>query len=89
MKIEVTKSYQNLPAVFVAFIGRGLSQDVTFFYMGSHFSKLQSCALIFSTNFILFSYLNSARHSLVIEVCRALFFSNFLRSYLVNWRTVL
>ena len=29
----------------------GPSQDVTFLYTGSHLSELQSCALIFSTNF--------------------------------------
>ena len=29
----------------------GPAQDVTFFYMGSHLSELQSCALIFSTMF--------------------------------------
>ena len=29
----------------------GPSQDVTFFYTGSYFSELQTCTLIFSTNF--------------------------------------
>ena len=44
------------------------------FYTGSHFSDLQSCTLIFSTHFILFSYLDSARQNLVIELCHALIF---------------
>ena len=67
---------------------RGPAKDVTFFYMGSHLSELQSCALIFSTNFILFSYLNSERHNLVIELCRALKIFNFLNGSLVNLRVV-
>ena len=37
-------------------------QDVQFFYMRSHLSSLQSCALIFSANFSLFSHLNSGWH---------------------------
>ena len=53
-------------------IRRGPSQDVTFFYTGYHLSEQQSCTLIFSTNFILSSYLNSARHHLVIKLCCAL-----------------
>ena len=51
---------------------RGQAQHVTFLYTGYHLSELQSCTLIFSTSFILFSYLNSAQHNLVIELCRAL-----------------
>ena len=31
--------------------GLGPAQDVTFFYTRSHLSELQSCALVFSTNF--------------------------------------
>ena len=54
------------------------SQDVHFFYTLSHFSALQSCALILSTNFCLFSHLNSAPHNLVVEFCRALKIIHFL-----------
>ena len=50
----------------------GTAQDVTFFYLGSYLSELESCAIISSTLFILFSHCNSARHNLVIELCRAL-----------------
>ena len=52
-------------------MGLGLAQDVHFFYMRSHLSALQSCALIFSTN-LLFSHLRSALQNLVFEMCRAL-----------------
>ena len=50
----------------------GPAQDVHFLYTRSHLSAIKSCALIFSTNFYLFSYLNSERHNLVIELCSAL-----------------
>ena len=50
-------------------IGHGPAQDVTCFYSGYHLSELQSCTLILST---FFSYLNSARHNLFIELCRSL-----------------
>ena len=50
----------------------GPAQDVHFFYTRSHLSALQNCALLLSTNFILFSHLNSALHNLVIELCSAL-----------------
>ena len=56
---------------------RGPAQDVTFFYMGYHLSELKSCTLIFSTH-LFFSYLNSARHNLVIELCRELKIFDFL-----------
>ena len=70
-------------------IRRGPDQDVDFFYMGSHSSELQSCTLTLSTHFHLFSHLNSARHSLVIKLCRALkifwffpqLFSTFAHSF--------
>ena len=64
----------------------GPYQNSTFFYTGTHWSELQSCARLFSTNFILFSHLNSARYNLVIKLCRTLF---FLNGYVVNWHTVL
>ena len=59
----------------------GPAQDVPFFYTGYHLSELQSCALIFSTNFILFSHLNSAQHNLVIKLCRAPKKKMFLRLF--------
>ena len=56
---------------------RGPAQDITFFYTGSHLSELQSCTLIYQPIFILFSYLNSAQQSLVIELYRALIIFHF------------
>ena len=66
----------------------GPAQDVTFFYTGYHLSDLKSSALISSP-----SHLNSARHNLVIELCRALLkkrlFSKLMHSfvaiYLLNF----
>ena len=48
------------------YIGLGPAQDVHFFYTRSHSNALQSCALTLSTNFGLFSHLNSAQHNLAI-----------------------
>ena len=53
-------------------LGRGSVQYATLFYIGYHLSELQSCTLIFWTNFILFSYLNITRHNLFIELCLVL-----------------
>ena len=52
---------------------RGPAQCVPLFYTPYHFSELQSCKSIISAYFPSFSYLNSARHNFVIELCRALF----------------
>ena len=57
---------------------RGPAQDVPSFYTPPHFSELQSCKSIISTDFLSFSYLNSARHNLVIELWRALFFNTII-----------
>ena len=58
------------------------------FYTCSQLSALQSCALIFSTNFSLFSHLNNELHNFVIELCSALkiilfltVFSKFAHSF--------
>ena len=51
---------------------QGQAQDVTFFYSGSYLSELQNCTLILPASFVLFSYLCSTRHTLVILLCRAL-----------------
>ena len=59
------------------------------FYILSHLSALQSCALIFHPIFSLFSHLNSAKHNLVVKLCRALkiiqtvlrLFSRFAQSF--------
>ena len=74
--------------IFGVYVWRGPAQDFVFFYTGSHLSELQSSKLIFSTNFYLFSHLNSARQNLVIELCRALKIFKIFHSYFVNWRTV-
>ena len=58
----VIKNLSNLNfvynAVYILFVGvywiyirRGPAQDVTFFYKPSHFSELQSCKSIVSTDF--------------------------------------
>ena len=65
------------------------SNDETFFYTGFHLSELQMCTLIFSTNFILFSNLNSTGHNLVIELCRAIYFLSLFLRLFINWRNVL
>ena len=65
---------------FLVFIGwfllpnkwRGPAQDVTFFYAGSHLSRLQSCTLIFSINFYFIYIFKCAPHDVVVEFCRAL-----------------
>ena len=52
-------------------IGRRVpAQDVPFFYTPSHLCELQSFKSIISTHVHLFSYLNSVRHNLVIELYR-------------------
>ena len=51
-------------------VWRGPAQDVPFFYTRYHFSELPSCKSIISTVFLLLSFLNSARHISVIELCR-------------------
>ena len=66
------------------------AQDVNFFYTRSHFSALQSFALILSKDFqFIFTLKKSALHNLVIELCRALKIILFFHGYLVNLRTVL
>ena len=35
----------------------------------SHLSELKSCKSIISTDFFIFSYVNSARHNSVFELC--------------------
>ena len=62
--------------------GPGLSQDVPFFHTPSNLSELQSCKSIISTDSPLFSYLNSARQNLSIELCRSL--KIIFNGYLVN-----
>ena len=57
---------------------RGPSQDAIFFYTPSHLSKIKSFKSIILTHSLLFSYLNSARHNLVIELCREQLFIFFL-----------
>ena len=57
------------------------------FYMHSHLSALQSCALFSQPIFSFFLHLNSALHNLVIELCGALFLNS--NSYLLNLRMVL
>ena len=48
------------------------AQDVHFFYTRYHFSALQNCALLFSTNFQFIFTFKNALHNLVIELCSAL-----------------
>ena len=45
------------------------AQDIPFLYTRSHMSELTSCKSIISTDFILFSYLNSVQHISVTELC--------------------
>ena len=89
---KITRNVMNqLRVIFMASgkIRLVPAQDVHFFYTESHFSALQSCAIIFQPIFSLFSYLNSARHNLVIELCCALKNVNFKNSSLVQSRAVL
>ena len=59
------------------------AQDVHFFYTRSHFSALQNCALIFSTNFQFIFTLKNALHNLAIELCIALkIFKKILRLFI-------
>ena len=82
---DLMLGFIHLSAFYVILVP---AQDVHFFYTRSNLSALQSCALIFSTNFSLFSHLNSERQNLFIELCRALKIK-FFYGYLVNLRTVL
>ena len=50
-------------------IVRGPSQDVPFFYTQSHLSELKIVSQIFQLIYLSFSYLNSVRHFLGIELC--------------------
>ena len=67
----------------------GLAQDVQFFYMHSHLSALQNCALILSTKFQFIFTFKYALHNLVIELCSEIEKSqNHLNGYLLKSRTV-
>ena len=54
--------FDNGTTLFCGWITVGLvpAQDGPIFYTLSHLSALQNCALLFSTNFSLFSYLKNA-----------------------------
>ena len=54
-------------------------QYTPFFYTRTHLSELPSCKSIISTEFFTFSYLNSAQHISVIELCCQIFFKRFYR----------
>ena len=45
-------------------------QDVPFFYTPSHLNELKVLSQLSQPIFLSFSYLNSTRHNLVIELCR-------------------
>ena len=66
------------------------AQDGPFFYTRSHFSALQNCAVLFSTNFYIIFILKKCITQLShwIVSC-ANFFSKIFYSYILTSRTVL
>ena len=65
--VQKSKSYIKTDSNWLV-----LDQDVHFFYTRSHLIAPQSCVLMLSTNFSLFSHWNSELRNLVIEWCKAL-----------------
>ena len=54
-------------------VKRGPSQEVPYFYTPSRLSELKVVSQLSQPIFLSFSYLNSARHFSVIELCRGPF----------------
>ena len=61
----VTSSY-----IVINLIVTGSSPIRPLFYIPYHFSELQSCKSVILTDLLSVSYLNSAQHFSVIELCR-------------------
>ena len=67
---DINNKEERNSGMLLTIMWLGPAQDTPFFYTPSHLSELKHFKSIISTQFSLFSYLNIARHNLVIELCR-------------------